>query len=172
MESNIVDRRRDLVKHLHFTRLSVSQIVAKIDGHGELSALFPAHSTYEERKRIIRDDIKTIQADLTADIAIEEFDAKQKHAEYIGRQEFLYTLALRDGNLPLANEVSKTIAKAYGIQTDEPIVVKTDTMALMQAAFKKMQNREQPKIEEQTTEVIDITPQAVKPAADVILAKR
>lgn len=105
------------------------------------------------------------------DIAIDEFDFKQQHALYIDRQKFLYNQALQDGNLALAGNFSKDIARAYGVQTDEAIVVKGDFLSMMKGA------KEQALRKLAERKVIDVTPETmpievVKPAADVIFHKR
>lgn len=167
MDIALTDKRRDLVRLLHHTKLSVPQIVERLDKHYEL---FPPYCNYEEKKRFVYDDIRAITQDIMADIAIETFDAKQKHAEYIQELIFLYQKALGDSDYALAFQLAKSKAKAYGIQTDEPIVIKTDLMTAFKSAKDLLDKKRQREIEEKKT--IDITPQIVRPTADAILNKR
>lgn len=173
MEKIIVDRRRDLVRHLHGIGLSVLQIIERIEGHFEL---FPSTATYKQKRSIIDNDIIEIRNKVMADIAIDTFDAKEKHAEYVEQQKFLYYKAVQDGDYTLAERVSKNIAKAYGINTEEPIVIKSDILTVLSRAREDFKKRKE--IEE--TKAIDVTPEAsetreevpIRLPADAILTKR
>lgn len=162
-----IDRRRDLIRHLFYTGLSVPLILERLEKH---EFLFPITADYDEKYAIAASDIAAIKKEAIAAIAIDEFDIKEQHALYIDRQKFLYHLALQDGNLPLASTLSKDIGKAYGVRTDEPIVIQGNLLDLL----KGMQGSPQKKLEEQ--KVIDVTPEVmpdvpVRVRADAIFHK-
>lgn len=168
LSKEIIDKRQEMVRHLHYTGIKIPLILQRLSDH---LSLFPPAADYDERFCIIASDVATINKQAMDDIAIDEFDFKQQHASYIDRQKFLYNQALQDGNLALAGNFSKDIARAYGVQTDEAIVVKGDFLSIMKGAkeqaLRKLADRK----------VIDVTPETmpieiVKPAADAIFHKR
>lgn len=162
-----IERRRDIVRRHYYTGLSVSLILERLE---DMDALFPPGADYDERYSIIANDIAAIKKGAMEAISIAEFDAQQKHAEYVDRMNFLYHAAIQDGNIALAAQLSKSIAQAYGVTTDEPVVVRGDflstMMSLKQSAQRKLEER---KVIDVTHEVIPA--EIVKPAADVILNK-
>lgn len=158
----IIDRRRELVRHLHYSGLSIPLILERLEKH---DTLFTLTSSYDDRYQQIHHDIEVIKKEAMDVINIDAFDAKEQHALYIDRQKYLYHLALQDGNIALASTISKDIAKSYGVQTDEPIIVAADIMTLM----KKAQQDATKKLEEK--KAIDITPPVAKPSPESIFAK-
>lgn len=162
------DRRRDLIRHLYYTGLSVSLILERLNKH---DSLFPITADYDERYSIVASDIAKIRKEAIEAVNIDEYEIKEKHAEYIIRQEFLYHLAIQDGNLALARVISLDLGRAFGVEVDEVMTVKTDLLGLLRnaqaGAAKKLQERK----------AIDVTPQetipdAIRPQADAIFHKR
>lgn len=117
-------------------------------------------------------DIVKIRKEAIEAVNIDEYEIKEKHAEYIIRQEFLYHLAIQDGNLALARVISLDLGRAFGVEVDEVVTVKTDLLGLLRSAqagaAKKLQERK----------MIDVTPQdatleiPAKVPADAIFVKR
>ena len=163
-----VNRRRDIVRHLFHTGLSISLILERFESQ-DFDLLFPPLADYDDRYSLIAADIAAIKKESLEAVNITAFDVQEQHALYIDRQQFLYRQALADGNLALARVISQDIAKSYGIQVDEPIEVRGDLLSMLrgaqQAAARKIEERK----------AIDVTPLEVmpdKPAADAIFVKR
>lgn len=167
LPQQIIHRRREMVRHLHYTGLSVPLILERLEKH---DFLFPLVADYDEKYSMVATDIAAIKKAAMEAIAIDEFDIKQQHALYIDRANFLYYQALQDGNLSLAGNFSKDIARAYGVQTDEPIIVQGDMLNLLKGAQVQAQKRLQER------KAIDVTPEklpdVVRPQSEVILNKR
>lgn len=150
-QEEIVDRRREIVRHWWHISTAVPVILERLSRHDEYAFLDPL-LTYRQRCKVIQEDIEAIRREAHAGLDVSEMDAKLAHADYIVRTEYIYSQSLQQGNLELAQKLNKDIAKAKGVQTDEPIVVKGDFLTIMMEATKKARAT----VEHQEQKVIDV----------------
>lgn len=126
-----IAERWELVKLYYRSGVSEDQI-AKILTDGEY---FPPSWDYRHKIIILRRDIKRIVKNDEQRFARIQQDGQLALIEYISRQELLYQKAMEDRDYGLARELSKDVAKAYGVPTEEPIRLEGDFLSQMKAAF-------------------------------------
>ena len=157
MVRDTTEQRRELVRKYLYQGLSAQGILQRLIESEILSSLLP----YAQQREIVRRDVRTIQEQDREKFAPAATAAQNGLADYLARQHYLYTEAINSMDFPLARALSKDIAHAQGVQTEEPMVVKTDMAALMREASQLAQQ----KIRHQT---IDITPQLEKEDDDTM----
>lgn len=167
-QEEIVDRRREIVRHWYMMQTAVPVIIERLSDHDDFALLDPT-LRYREKVKVIQDDILAIRRDIGSAINVAEIDAKEAHAVYIARTEYHYGLALQAGNIELAQKLNKDSAKAKGVQTEEPIVIKGDILEIMREASARAQRIAQEEVDKQNT--IDVTPQQQLPEPEVSLVE-
>lgn len=150
--------RLDLVKTLHYQGKSIVEIVDALEEQQLLSSSISASSKYRLVQRCLR---KIRKEDLDRfHVTRDASDAAL--SEYIGRQTVLFELAVQSRQLETARGLSKDLARAFGVPTEEAIKVDGDLLTLLRAATNT--NRERRKAQELASSpredgnVIDITP--------------
>jgi hypothetical protein len=122
--------RRELIEHYEHMGLSIRAMLTKLDDQG----LFAPTQNYAARYAATRRIIDSIKRENASRHAVTEEASRREWRSYIDRTTFLYYQALREGNLALAGQFSKDIARAFGVETDAPVQVQTNLLATLQAA--------------------------------------
>jgi hypothetical protein len=148
--SEIVDRRREIVRHLAAIGTAIPIIIQKLHEHGD-SFVDPL-LTYKQKVAIIKQDINHIRKDAHKALDAAEGDAKDALREYLVKCMYLYDGAIQMGDLRLAKELNEKIAMAKGVQVNEPVVVKNDFLTAMRNAADAGRARAAKPV------VVDITP--------------
>lgn len=149
--------RKELVRAYHHQGLSVTDMLRRLDGNG----LFSPTQRYNARYSLVARLLRSTQKEDAKRYRVLQDEAGRALVEYIGRQSFLYQKAVEDGNWALARDLSKDIARAHGVPTEEPIRVETDLLSQLQAAFQvgmKKVTEERRRIAESSKE----TPKAIE----------
>lgn len=133
--------RKELVRAYYRQGLSVPDIIRRLDQN----TLFSPHQTYNARYSAVLRLRRSVQREDSRRFRALQQDSEQALTQYIARQEYLYMKAVENGNYELAAKLSKDIARAFGVPTEEPIKIETDILTQMGAAFamaeKKMAER-------------------------------
>lgn len=90
---------------------------------------------YKGKRALVRSDIRKVQSEDTTKFQSLKLDAEKAWQEYVARQSMLFEKAMEEGNVAVASSISKDIARAYGIPTDEPIRVETNLLDQMKEAI-------------------------------------
>jgi len=139
LESRLL--RKDLLKNYLRQGLSVPEMMDRLDRQG----LFAPTQGYGARYSLVSRLLRSIRKEDSRRFRVLQEDSERALIEYIERQSFLYRKVVEDGNYELAAKLSKDIAKAHGVVTEEPVRVETDILVQMGQAFalgeKKMQER-------------------------------
>ena len=143
----ILERRRSIVRSLYYQGVQQSDIIERL----EKDQLFPEAKSWSSKKQILRRDIDMIVLADAQRFQGLEIDTERARQEYIARQEGIYAKAMERNDLEVAIRASKDIAKAHGIQTDEP-VVKSEGLATIMG---RMMNKDRLPAPQKT---IDVTP--------------
>ena len=130
--AEIVDRRREVVRHLAAIGTAVPIIIQKLEEHGQ-SFVDPL-LTYKQKVAIIKQDINAIRQSTHNALSAAEGDAKDALREYLVKCQYLYEGAIQMGDLRLAKDLNEKIAMAKGVQVNEPVVVKNDLFSVMSRA--------------------------------------
>lgn len=126
-----VEERRELVRGYHRQGLSPAAIISRLDA----KQYFPTTKTYSAKRNLIREDLRFIAAEDRRRYAHTLDEINAALIAYVGRTEHLYGKAVENGEIDLARQLSKDLARAYGVQTDEPVKVELDMASLMKDAF-------------------------------------
>lgn len=132
---DLLERRRNLVRTLHYQGLQEVDIIQKLDAAG----FFPETEYWKIKRDVVRRDIEKITLADAHRFHVLEVDAHRAHYDYITRQEAIYQKAMERNDLEVAARASKDIAKAHGVQTDEPNRPKEDLMTIMMQMKQKKQ---------------------------------
>jgi len=142
----LIDKRRDIIRRQFYLGNKLPAIISSL----EKNSLFPRSLSWGEKCRIVEDDLRIIHKEDRERLATTLDDQKEAQQQYILRQMHLWDLAMEAKDLATASQVSKDIARAQGVQTDQPIQVKTDLAELLMGMSRKksVAQDEKPKIEE------------------------
>jgi len=155
--------RQDLVQHYWRLGLSIPEMMQRL----EIEGLLATTQTYAAQYAIVSRLLKTVKHEAAKSYTVTPEDNRQAWREYVDRQTFLYYQAVQSGDLALAGELSKDLARAHGINTDEPIVIKTDLMTML----KNAQEQARKKLEARRS-IIDVTPISPCPIMNNEIASR
>ena len=132
---DLVERRRHLIRALHYQGWKEVDIIQKIDREG----FFPETEHWTIKRNTVRRDIEKITLADAHRFQQLEIDVHRAHHDYISRQEAIYQKAMERNDLEVAARASKDIAKAHGVQTDEPHRPKEDLRTIMMQMERKKQ---------------------------------
>lgn len=129
IDYSLPEIRREVITRLFYAGKKIQEIIVVLDRRKALEAY-----TFHEKIRFVKNEINSIKNRDRSSLLQLRKDADQAFAEYVGRQHFLYGLAVENRDIPNAMQLSKDIARAYGIRTDQPIEVKTDLGEMLRQA--------------------------------------
>jgi hypothetical protein len=129
LESHLL--RKDLVKTYLRQGVSIPEMLTRLDQNG----LFSPTQSYNARYSLVVRLCRSIRKEDSARYRVLRNDAERALVEYIARLEFLYAKAVENGDYKLARDISKDLAHAYGVQTEEPVRVETDMLVEMVDSF-------------------------------------
>lgn len=135
-----IERTRERIELVRlYTRIGLreEQIIQRLTIGDYLNPIWE----YGKCLKVIRKDIKYVKREDQRRFNQLQEDAKIALAEYIFRQVAIFEKSIEDGNLTLASTTSKDIARAYGLATEEPVVIKGDIISQMKAAFSAAQQK-------------------------------
>lgn len=170
-QEEVVNRRREIVRHWWHMKTAVPVILDRLSAHDDFALLDPT-LTYRQKIKVIEEDVKAIRDEVFSSVNVTEIDAKEAHAEYISRLEYLYGQALQAGNLDLARTLARDSANAKGIVTDRPASIGAgDALTMIMEANRVGREQAMKRMgqaEAEPERVIDVTPPAL-PSPDGVL---
>lgn len=117
--------------------MSEVEILEKMEKHDknekEGFLFFPETQSHRARLRVIRHDLDAICISDARRFSALQTDAEKARHEYIARQELIFKEAFLHRELEIASRVSKDIARAHGIPTDEVMAPKNDLISALEA---------------------------------------
>ena len=125
--------RIEIVRLMSRAGMDAVKICARLDKFD----FFPDDMPYQKQMEVVAGDIRKVKREDKGRFDALREDSQAAWAEYVGRQMALFEKCMDDGDHALATQVSKDIARAYGIDTNEPIKIEGDLVSLMRAATQK-----------------------------------
>lgn len=133
-EGNKRTRERiEIVRIMSRAGMDAVKICARLDKFG----FFPDRLNYRQQLDVVLADMRKVKKEDKGRFDALREDSQSAWSEYVGRQMALFEKCMDDGDHALASQVSKDIARAYGIDTNEPIKIEGDLVSLMRAATQK-----------------------------------
>jgi hypothetical protein len=116
-----------------FCRLGIkeTEVIQRLQDGGYI----PLSWDFKKKRRLIRKDIKKAKSEDLDRYKQLMSDADGALVEYIGKLEVIFEKAYEDGNWYLCRDLTKDLARAHGVPTEEPIRIETDILSQMQIAF-------------------------------------
>ena len=132
---DLIERRRHFIRVLHYQGWKEVDIIQKVTDEG----FFPETEYWTTKRKTVRRDIEIITLADANRFQMLEVDTHRAHHHYIARQEAIYQKAMERNDLEVASRASKDIAKAHGVQTDDPHRPKDDLRTIMMQMKQKKQ---------------------------------
>lgn len=124
-------QRTEIVRLLHRLGRKETEIIQRLQNDGYIPLIW----SFGKKTRLIRDDIRRVRKEDMAKFKSVMQDSDSALVDYIGRLQTLFDKAYEDGDWQLCRDLTKDIAKAHGVPTEEPIRIETDILSQMQLAF-------------------------------------
>lgn len=126
-----VRQRQELVRL--FCRLGTkeTEIIQRLQDDGYI----PASWGYRKKQLLVNRDLRRAKKEDLDRYHRLMGDGDRALVTYIGKLEVLFERAYADGNWSLCRDLTKDLAKAHGVPTEEPIRIEGDILSQMQQAF-------------------------------------
>ena len=126
-----VRQRQELVRL--FSRLGIkeSEIIQRLQDTGYI----PATWEFRKKQLLINRDVRKAKKEDIDRYRRLMADGDRALVNYIGKLEVLFEKSYEDGNWSLCRDLTKDLARAHGVPTEEPIRIEGDILSQMQLAF-------------------------------------
>lgn len=126
-----VRQRQELVHLFYRLGIKETEIIQRLQDDGYL----PVTWEYRKKQLLVNRDVRRARKNDLDRYHRLIANGDQALVSYIGKLEVLFERAYGDGNWHLCRDLSKDLARAHGVPTEEPIRIEGDILSQMQLAF-------------------------------------
>jgi len=126
-----IRQRLELVRLFCRLGMKETEVIQRLQDGGYI----PISWEFKKKRSLVRRDIKKVNSEDVTRYKQLVSDGDGALIEYIGKLEVLFGKAYEDGDWHLCRDLTKDIARAHGVPTEEPIRIETDILSQMQIAF-------------------------------------
>ena len=124
-------QRVELVRLFYRLGIKETEVIKRIEDIGYI----PATWEFRKKQLLINRDLRKVKREDIIRYQKLMQDGDRALVDYIGKLETIFERAYEDGNWQLCRDLTKDLARAHGVPTEEPIRIETDLLSQMQAAF-------------------------------------